>query len=296
MKIIILGAGAIGSLYGAKLSKLNEVILVARKSHADKINKFGLQIKGVENKTYKLKAVSKINKIEENTLVILTTKVYDSEKALKSIKKLLRIDTLVLCLQNGYGAETIAKKIVSKKCSVLRGITAVGVSYLEAGKIKMNNVGYTAIEQSNKSEEIAKNFSECGLKGYVSENIKKDMWMKLILNCVLNPVTAILKIKNKEIADPSLTELRKEIVKECLAIAKKEKIDLTNKFVKDTIERIRRSDNWSSMYQDIFKDKKTEIDYLNGAIVRLGKRYKIKTPVNESLVGMIKFLESKKPN
>ena len=82
MNILILGAGAIGSLYGAKLSKLNDVTLVARKEHVDKINKDGLEIEGLENNTYKLKATTKINKIKDNTLKLLTTKVYDSKKAI----------------------------------------------------------------------------------------------------------------------------------------------------------------------------------------------------------------------
>ena len=85
MKIIILGAGAIGSLYAAKLSKLNDVNLIARKQHANKINKFGLRIIGIENKIYKLKASSRIQKIEEDTLILLTTKVYDNKKSINEI-------------------------------------------------------------------------------------------------------------------------------------------------------------------------------------------------------------------
>src|SRR3989338_10174184 len=103
MKIIILGAGAIGSLYGAKLSRLNYVSLVARKKHADAINREGLKITGVENRTYRLKAATRAAQIEKNTLIILTTKAYDSENAINQIKKLLRKNTIILCLQNGYG-------------------------------------------------------------------------------------------------------------------------------------------------------------------------------------------------
>ena len=293
MKIIILGAGAIGSLYGAKLSKSNEVTLVARKKHVAEINKNGLKITGVEDKTYKLKAVSKINKIEENTLIILSTKVYDSEKALKPIKNSLRKDTIILCLQNGYGAEEVAKKIVGKKCAVIRGVSSVGVSYTKPGSIKMNHLGYSVIEESSQSKIIAKNFDDCGLKGTVSKNIKKEIWKKLIVNCLLNPVTAILKIKNNELTSTKLKPLMQLIGEECIKVAKKEGITFPKKIINDILKFIITSDNLSSMYQDLFKGKKTEIDYLNGAVVRLGKKYNVKTPVNESLVGMIKFLESK---
>ena len=293
MKVIILGAGAIGSLYGAKLSKSNDAILVARKKHADIINKRGLKITGFENKTYRLRAATKINKIERDTLIILTTKVYDSEKAIKQIKKQLRKDTVILCLQNGYWSEGAVKKIIGKKCLVLRGVTAVGTSFLKPGIIKMNNIGYTAIEKSWKSEEIAKNFDRCGLKAYVSKNIKEDVWKKLFMNCVLNPITGIFKIKNKEIAHESLRPLRTAVIKECLAVAKKDGFNFSFKFVEGIVDRVGKSDNYSSMYQDLLKGNRTEIDYLNGAVVELGKKYGIKCPVNESLVGMIKFLEAR---
>ena len=90
MKIIVLGAGAIGSLYGAKLSKLNDVTLVARQKHVDKINKDGLKVTGEENKVYKLKATTEINKIGESTLIILTSKVTSSKKAIEPIINLIK--------------------------------------------------------------------------------------------------------------------------------------------------------------------------------------------------------------
>ena len=292
MKIIILGAGAIGSLYGAKLSRLNDVVLIARKKHADAISRKGLKITGVENRIYRLKAATRIKKIGKNTIIILATKVYDSEDAINQIKKLLRKDTIILCLQNGYGSEEAVKKIIGKKYLVLRGVTAVGTSFLKPGIIKMNNIGYTAIEKSGKSKEIAENFDRCGLKAYVSKNIKEDMWKKLFMNCVLNPITGIFKIKNYEIADGKLKPLRDEIIKECLAVAEKDGFKFSFKFVEGIIDGVRKSNNYSSMYQDLLKGNRTEIDYLNGAIVKLGKKYGIKCPVNESLAGMIKFLES----
>jgi len=293
MNIIILGAGAIGSLYGAKLSKLNDVVLVGKKRHVDAISRKGLKVTGFENKTYKLKAAAKINKIEKNTLIILTTKVYDSENAIRPIKKLLRKDAIILCLQNGYGSEDIVKKTAGKKCLVLRGVTAVGISFLKPGEIKMNNIGYTAIEKSKKSIEIAENFSECGLKAYVSKNIKEDVWKKLIINCILNPATAILKIKNKELAANKFKPLRKIISEECVKVAAKDGIMINPKFMEDSIRRIGKSENLSSMHQDLLKGKKTEINYLNEAVVKLGKKHGIKCPVNESLADVVKLLETR---
>ena len=288
MNIIVLGAGAIGSLYGAKLSKLNDVTLVARQKHINKINMDGLKIVGIEENVYKLKATAKIENIENNTLILLTTKVHDNKKAIDPIKDLIKKDTIILCMQNGLYSENIVKSIVGDRCLVLRGITNVGATFLEPGKVQFSNLSSTKIENSNISEELAENFDKCGLKCSVSENIKQDIWKKLILNCVLNPVSAILRVENGKIADERLNTLKKSIVDECLKVAEKDDVRFDIDFVKIINDAIKDSRNLSSMHQDVLKGKKTEIDYLNGAVVELGKKYGIKCPVNEALVVIVK--------
>ena len=288
MKIIILGAGAIGSLYGAKLSKLNDVTLVGRQKHVNKINKDGLKIVGIEEDTYKLKATAKIENIENNTLILLTTKVHDNKKAINTIKDLIKKDTIILCMQNGLYSENIVKDIVGDRCLVLRGITNVGATFLEPGKVQFSTLSSTKIENSNISKELAENLDKCGLKCSVSENIKQDIWKKLILNCVLNPVSAILKVENGKIADENLNPLKKLIVDECLKVAEKDDVRFDIDFVKIINDVVKDSRNLSSMYQDVLKGKKTEINYLNGAVVELGKKYGIKCPVNEALVMIVK--------
>ena len=288
MKIIILGAGAIGSLYGAKLSKLNDVTLVGRQKHVNKINKDGLKIVGIEEDTYKLKATAKIENIENNTLILLTTKVHDNKKAIDTIKDLIKKDTIILCMQNGLYSENIVKDIVGDRCLVLRGITNVGTTFLEPGKVQFSTLSSTKIENSNISKELAENLDKCGLKCSVSENIKQDIWKKLILNCVLNPVSAILKVENGKIADENLNPLKKLIVDECLKVAEKDDVRFDIDFVKIINDVVKDSRNLSSMYQDVLKGKKTEINYLNGAVVELGKKYGIKCPVNEALVMIVK--------
>ena len=294
MKIIILGAGAIGSLYGAKLSKLYDVTLVGRRQHVDKINKDGLKIVGIEQNVYKLKAVTEIREIDDNTLILLTTKVHDSKEAIENIKNLIKKDTIVLCLQNGLYSEDIVKEIVGNKCLVIRGITAVGVTFIEPGIVQFSNLSYTTIEKSPVSQELANNFYKCHLKANVSENLKQDIWKKLIVNCMLNPVTAIFRIDNGESADEKLNPLKKAISDECLKVAEKDGVKFDFDFVETANKNLEGSRNMSSMFQDLVKGRKTEIDYLNGAVVELGKKYGIKCPVNEGLVLIIKGMENSK--
>lgn len=291
MKIIILGAGAIGSLYGAKLSKINDVTLISRKKHVDRINKGGLKVTGEENRVYKLKAKTSINKIENDTLIILTSKVTGSQKAIKPILNLIKKDTIILCLQNGLRSEEIVKEIVGDKCLVLRAITAVGATFLKSGEVQFNNLSYTKIEKSSVSQKLVDNFNECGLKANVSKNLKEDIWKKLIINCVLNPTSAILRIDNGATADEKLNPLKTAILNECLKVADKEGVDVGIDSIETINKAIKGSKNLSSMHQDLLKGKKTEIDYLNGVVVELGKKYGIKCPVNEGLVMIIKGIE-----
>lgn len=291
MNLIILGSGAIGSLYGAKLSKLNDVLLVGRESHVNAIGKSGLKTRGMENALLRLKASTKIGRINDNTLILLTTKVHDSKNAINAIKDLVKKDTIILCIQNGLGSEDIPKGILKDKCVVLRGVTNFGAAFLEDGVIEYNNYGYTAIEESPASGEIAENFTKCGLNAYVSKNIKEDVWKKLILNCVLNPVTAILRIRNGAIADESLNPLKKLVIDECLRVAEKDGVKFDFDFLKAINEGIKNSKNISSMQQDLLKGRKTEIDYLNLAVAEMGKKYGLKCPANESLVAIIKEME-----
>ena len=294
MNIIVLGAGAIGSFYGAKLSKLNDVTLIARKEHAGKINKEGLKITGLEDGTYEIKADTKITEIKKGTIILLTTKVYDSEKSLKEIKNKLRKDTIIICLQNGLYSENAARKSVGSKCLVLRAVTSFGATFLESGAVGYKKYSYTAIEKSPRSREIAENFSECGLNAYVSKDIKHDMWKKVVFNCILNPVTAILRIKNDGITDEKLNPLKKLIAEECVKVAEKDGVKFDIDFAGAADREFNGSQNVSAMQQDLIKGKATEIDYLNGAVAILGEKYGIKCPVNEALVMIIKGLENNK--
>ena len=294
MKIIVLGAGAIGSLYGAKLSKYNDVTLIGRQQHVDEINENGLKIAGMEDNVYRLKAATKIESIEENTLILLTTKVYDSRNAIEGIENLIRDDTTILCLQNGLYTEDIVKDVVKDKCRVLRGISNIGAAFLEPGVVQYNSPGYTVIENSEISDEVIDAFTESDLGGDVSKNIKYEEWKKLIINCVINPISAKEGVKNWEVADEKYDEQKRQIVDECLRVAEKDGVTFEGiNFVEMINDMIRESKNISSMQQDILKGKKTEIDYLNGIVVELGRKYGIECSVNEDWVRVIKGMEVK---
>ncbi|MGQ9641115.1 MAG: ketopantoate reductase family protein [Candidatus Bathycorpusculaceae bacterium] len=291
-KIYVLGAGAIGSIYGALLSRKNSVTLIGRKTHVDAINMDGLSVSGDLNEVFHVKAETEIREIPHDALIILTTKAHETSDAIKGIKRLLRKNTTILIIQNGLGNEKVVNKIVGDKANVLRGVTMMAAEFFEPGKVRFWS-GETVMENDEVTENIAKVFNECGLKTRLTNDIARETWCKLITNCVINPLTVLLRVRNREIGSETLKAVRHEIVKECIQVAKAEGIRLPNNLEEEIDEKIAKYTNFSSMYQDILKGEKTEIDFLNGKIVELARRHGIPTPVNETLVSFIKFLEGK---
>ena len=198
MKVIILGAGGIGSLVGALLSRNNDVLLIGRKTHVDEINQNGLRISGSITKNFKIEASTEVEEIEDNSLIVLSTKATNGEEAINNIKNKIKKNNIILCLQNGLGSEDIVKNIVD--CTVIRGVITAGTTFLEPGKIICSNIGSIYLEKSDVSEKISGIFNKSDLPAEVDENIKDRIWKKLIANCVMNPLTAVFKVKNGDLA------------------------------------------------------------------------------------------------
>jgi 2-dehydropantoate 2-reductase len=292
VNIIVLGAGAIGSVYGAKLSRGNDVTLVGRPAHAAQINSRGLQITGLEESVYRLRAVTALEAMPPEALVLLTTKASDSEAAVRSIAALVRADTTLLCIQNGLYVEDLPKSIVGDRCTVLRAITNLGAIYRTPGVVELKALSSTSIEQSRASAAIAETFRAGGLEATVSPRIKDEMWRKLIVNCVINPVNAITRTEVGAIADHRLDPLKRLIVDECVSVARRDGVEFDEDLVDAINRRYAPSRNLSSMQQDLLQGRRTEIDFLNGAVVRLGETFGIPCPVNQALTTIIRQMES----
>lgn len=289
-RIFILGAGGIGSVYGAMLSVKNDVTLIGNEAHVEAIKANGLSIAGDMRRTFHPEVATRIETIPKRSLVILTTKAYDSAEAIEGIKKLLKKDTIILVLQNGLGNEEIVKMIVAGRPKVLRGITKMAAEFSKPGRIRFWQ-GDSTIESDDESHEIVGIFNASGLKSTVSKHMDVEVWIKLVVNCVVNPLTAILRVRNCKILGETLKTVRHGVVRECLEVAAAEGIALPRNLAETIDKEAAGYTNFSSMYQDVTKGKRTEIDFLNGKIVELGKKHGIRTPVNETLVSLVKFLE-----
>jgi 2-dehydropantoate 2-reductase len=289
--VIVLGAGAIGGIYAAKLAAACDVTVVARREHADAINADGLRLIGHEEVTARVCAVTAVRSIAPRTLVVLSTKVNDNRAAAEGIAGKVQDDTVILCVQNGLGGEDIVKEAVGGRCVVLRAITHFGGIFRTPGVVEFKVAGNTLIEQSPRSAEIADLFTACGLDGRLSDSMKMDIWRKLVINCVINPVTAIVGSDVGGIANAGLGPLKRLVVDECLDVARADGVRFDLDFVETIDSVFASSRNIASMRQDLLKGRPTEIDHLNGAVVDLGRRFGIACPVNAALVAIIKALE-----
>jgi 2-dehydropantoate 2-reductase len=296
MQIFVVGAGAIGSLYGSKLSAANDVTLIGRADHVAAINEFGLRIEGLEPRTLQLRAATHIEQIPPGAVILLTTKVSDTTAALAPFADLVRDDTTIIALQNGLNSDEIARAAVGNRGIVLRGITQFGAIFEQAGRIRYMVKGYTLLQNHERSAPIAEVFNAAGLDCRVSPNIEAEVWRKLIFNCVVNPITTILGCTVGGIVDPTLDRLKRLIVDECIAVARAEGVQLTGDLLSEINAAYAGSENVVSMQQDLLRGRDTEIDYLNGTVVAVGRRHRLECPVNEALTRIIKAKETLSKN
>src|SRR5262249_36673964 len=156
----------------------------ARPTHAERINREGLRVVGVEEWTARLRAVTTLRSVPANAIVLLTTKVNDNEAAIAALEE-IGAGTTILCVQNGLGGEAIVRQVLAARgladrATVLRAVTQFGAIYQEPGVVDFKVAGFTLVQQGEAGAAIAALLSECGLDGRVSPDIQRDVWRKLI--------------------------------------------------------------------------------------------------------------------
>lgn len=302
MKIAVLGAGAMGCLYGGLLATNdNEVWLIdIWKQHVDEINKGGLIIKDGDKKRVikNVKATTNPNKIGVVDLILIFVKSTITDKALRSAKSIIGENTLVLTLQNGLGNIEKIQSVIGEN-NIIAGTTAHGSTLIEPGKIYHAGKGLTIIGEIDgssmrRTQSIKELFTLCEIKTVITNNVLGVIWDKLLVNLGINAITALTELKNGQLLDfEEAEELLENAVNEGIRVSKAKKITLINENPVKHTKKVCRltANNKSSMLQDIINKRKTEIEMINGAIVREGKKYDIPTPVNLALTNLIKIKE-----
>lgn len=301
MKIAIIGAGAMGSLYGARLTQAGEDVWLydTWQENIAVMQERGLTViaaGGVE--TVHVKATTKIDEIGEADLVMIFVKAHATHDAALEAASLLGLDTMVMTLQNGLGnAEQIAAVVGAER--VLVGTTAMGATMAGAGRVIDNGKGSTHIgnfsaTMTKRLYQIAAIFSRSGLYTVVDANVDALRWSRLTINAGINALSAVTGLTNGQLlACPESQEIMNRAVAEAEAVAKAHGITFPHANMQDQVHASAAAtkDNKSSMLQDIVKKRRTEVDAINGAIVKAGAQTGVVTPVNEILTLLVKTME-----
>ncbi len=305
MKVAILGSGAIGSFVGSALLKGGADVWFVDKyqEHVDAINKNGLivEIKG-KKEVLKAKASSSGGEVGICDIVIILVKGQQTRDSVKEYSELFDGNTFVITLQNGVGNADILFEMFDKD-KVGYGVMHIASRMIAPGHVSgmltdHYDILFRGSSQNVKPEileELEKIFNKGGMRAFYSNDADKFIWKKMVVNCAVNIPCGLVRVTMGQLFDASGgEELQKNIVKELIEVAKALGVDLSFEegwryYTIENLPAIR--EHYPSATQDIMKKRTTEIDFLNGAVSRLGKKLGVSTPVNDTITLLQHALE-----
>ncbi len=309
MNIAVVGLGALGIAFATFLKKSgNKVFGITKENYLKNFEKNRVRVKGIwGDHTANLDGIySEPSRIKENiNLVILTVKSYDTEKALNQIKPIVGKETLILIAQNGHGNYEKAVEIFGKDrvllSRVIFGSKVVDKNSVEitvsADDVRIGDPSKTIPEK--RIIDVVETIKKSGIPASFAPDVYQILWDKILYNCALNPLGALLECSYGDLAENRYTrQIMESIIKEIFLVTKANGIKLRWKNPEEYIKHFYQKlipptkKHFPSMFYDLKSGKKTEIDSLNGAIVKLAQKKGIKAPTNETITLLIKFKES----
>jgi 2-dehydropantoate 2-reductase len=302
MKLAIIGAGALGSVIGFHLAASNNVILIDLwQEHINAINTHGLCCVADDSEQIRfLPATTDPALVEPVPVALITVKAAQTSWAATVAAQILQPDGVAYTLQNGLGnAELLAHQLGTQR--VGQGVTTLGATLVAPGRVRLAGRGtttFSATPSLSIAYAVADVFRACALPASVSTDLIGLVWNKLIVNVGINALTAILKVPNGALATiPEASKLVRCAVEEAVTVAQAAgiTIGLADPVAETLAVAQATAANRSSMLQDILRGAPTEIETINGAIVREGQRLGVPTPFNAFLCDLITALEATAP-
>ena len=303
MKICFVGAGALGCAFGGTLAKGgSQVTLVDfNKAHVDAINRDGLIMReNGEDRPVKVSAASDYRNVGVVDLVIVLVKSNVTRSAIEAAQSIVGPDTIVMSIQNGLGHEDVLAEVVGRE-HLLAGKTYVGGVLLEPGHVgagvtgKLTHIGELDGSITPRVRKVAEEFTRAGLDTIISPNIVGTIWDKLLINVATGAVSAITGLVYGGLYKvPEVEATAIAAVAEAMAVAKAQGVVLSIKDPRDAWVMAAEGlpfEFKTSMLQSLERGQVTEVDFINGSVVRAGKACGIPTPVNETLVACVKGIE-----
>lgn len=301
MKIVVIGAGAMGSLFGGLLAEnKNDVTLLdIWQEHVNVINSKGLSIERDGNqRQISVQATTAPESIGEADLAIVFVKSTQTAQAAQIAAKLISTTGMVLTLQNGMGNADILTEALGGD-RVLAGTTSHGATLLGPGMIRHAGIGATTIglwqdADSTKTQSVADLFNSAGIETTVTEDVRALIWEKLLINVGINAITALTGIKNGKIDEfQAARRLSEMAVREAMTVAKAQGISVCDDATAHVLQVAQATAaNRSSMGQDVDNHRETEIGAINGVVVKYAHAAGLNVPVNETLTALVETLQA----
>ena len=303
MRIAVIGAGAMGALFGGYLSRCNDVLLVdVNPKQVDAINEKGLTINEPDGSVTLChpRAVTSTEGEAPVDLVVLFVKAMFSRSALQANRALIGPDTYLMTLQNGSGHEDTLLEFADR-AHVIIGTTQHNSAIVDFGEIRHGGSGKTfigALEGDvSRLEPVAKAFTESGLEAATNGQVQKLIWGKMFTNVSASVLTGVLQVPLGYIAEnESAWALCEKLVREAVAVAAGEGLDF------DADEKVaevrgvceRSPKGLTSIYADLRDGRKTEVDTISGSVVRASRRNGVPVPTHEAMVALVHAMEGKR--
>jgi len=299
MEILIIGPGAMGCLFAARMfnAGYKVTLLDHNKKRAEKITRQGIIVQGISGDyTARVPVISEPSGIKPD-IIFICVKSGKTSNAAEAIKGIITESTLVATLQNGLGNIEILSEILGDN-RVIGGITSEGVTSLGNGKIRHAGTGNTVLgprkNLGDPLEMIVAALNKAGFTASSADNVDDLIWGKLIISVGINALAAITGLKNGQLPEfKGSLSIMQHAVNEAVSVSKAKNINLP---YDDPFEKVLgvcndTSENIASMLQDVLNKRATEIDFINGAICREGKKFGIPTPVNQTLTSLLRTIQ-----
>jgi len=303
VKICFVGAGALGSTIGGTLAKAgSEVWLIDQyQAHVDAINATGLRmLEGATETIARPKARTSAEGVGPADLIIVLVKSYHTRQAIEAASPIIGRETVVMSIQNGMGHEDILANVVGRE-KVLAGKTYVGGVLLSPGHVRVGVVGKETVigeldgRVTDRVKRVAQEFNKAGLLTEVSDNIMGTIWDKLFINVATGAVSGITRLTYGVLyAVPEVEQTAIAAVQEAMDVARAAGVTVSFRDAKKAWMKAAEGlphEFKTSMLQSLENGSPTEIDFINGSVVRWGEKTGVPTPVNRTLVALMKGIE-----
>jgi 2-dehydropantoate 2-reductase len=293
MKTAVLGAGAVGCFYGGMLARAGrDVVLIGRPQHADAINRDGLYMETLSFQEHvRVTARTDAASIAGADMVLCCVKSTDSLQAAAEMAPHLSPDAIVLSLQNGYDNAERLQAALGRP--VHPAVVYVATEMAGPGHLRHHGRGELVIGPFARGADVIAEFALAGVPVTISDNVAGALWAKLIINCVYNGLSAITQLPYGRIAPgEGIAGVMDDIVAECLAVAQADGVAVPGE-IRAAVAGIAISmaTQKSSTAHDVARGRKSEIDHINGYVLRRGATLGIATPVNRTIHALVRLLE-----